>query len=103
MSVLQVQPKLPEQEILLEGTSLWQDAIKRLKKNKMAVVGCVVILFLVIACLLGPPLIKIVWGYDYDTQDLNYGAQSPSLTHLFGTDFHGRDLLTRVLHGGRIS
>jgi oligopeptide transport system permease protein len=42
-------------------------------------------------------------GYDYEAQNLRYGAQPPSLAHWFGTDYFGRDLFTRVLYGGQIS
>lgn len=69
----------------------------------MALLGGTVVLSLMVACFLGPLLIGLTWGYDYETQNLAYGAQPPSLQHWFGTDFHGRDLLTRVLYGGQIS
>jgi oligopeptide transport system permease protein len=88
---------------LVAGTSLWQDAWKRLRKNRMAVVSGCVILLLVVACLVGPWLIWATWGYDETTQDLAYGPQPPSWKHPFGTDFYGRDLLVRVLSGGRVS
>jgi oligopeptide transport system permease protein len=88
---------------LVAGTSLWADAWKRLRKNRMAVASGGLILFLAIACLAGPPLIASTWGYDEQTQDLAYGPQPPSWKHPFGTDFYGRDLLVRVLAGGRVS
>ena len=88
---------------LVEGTSLWQDAFSRLRKNRMAVAGGVVTCFLIVACFLGPLLISATWGYDYSGQDLDLGATPPSLSHWFGTDFLGRDLLTRVCYGGQIS
>jgi oligopeptide transport system permease protein len=88
---------------LIAGTSLWRDAWKRLRKNRMAVAGGVVTVLLVIACFLGPFVVRAVWGYDYQAQDLAYGARPPSARHWFGTDFFGRDLLTRVLYGGQIS
>ncbi len=88
---------------LVTGTSLWFDAWKRLRKNRLAVASGIVILFLAVACLIGPSLIAATWGYDYETQDLALGARPPSWNHPFGTDFYGRDLLTRVLYGGRVS
>jgi oligopeptide transport system permease protein len=88
---------------LVAGTSLWQDAWRRLRKNRAAVAGGVITVGLVLACFLGPILIRLTWGYSYAAQDLAYGARPPSWAHWFGTDFFGRDLLTRVLHGGQIS
>ena len=90
-------------DVLIAGTSLWQDAWRRLRKNTMAVAGGVVILALGTTCFLGPSVIAIVWGYDTETQNLAYGPQPPSLAHPFGTDFYGRDLFVRVLAGGRVS
>jgi oligopeptide transport system permease protein len=81
------------------GQSLWFDAWHRLKKNRMAVAGFVVLLFLGVASLLGP----FVSSYSYEEQDLALGASSPSWRHLCGTDPLGRDTLTRLLYGGRIS
>jgi oligopeptide transport system permease protein len=88
---------------LPRGTSLWQDAQKRLRKNRMAVAGAAFTLLLALACAFGPPIVHAVWGYDYEAHDLRYGARPPSWQHWFGTDFFGRDLFTRVLYGGRIS
>jgi oligopeptide transport system permease protein len=88
---------------LVVGSSLWQDAWRRLRKNKMAVASGVVIAALGLSCLLGPTLLAVVGGYDPDAQDLAYGPQPPSWQHPFGTDFYGRDLLVRVLAGGQVS
>ncbi|MCA9187743.1 MAG: ABC transporter permease [Pirellulaceae bacterium] len=89
--------------ILVEGTSLWYDAWKRLRRNRMSVVSAVVILLLIGASSLGPAVIETTWGYRSDQQDLRYGAQPPSSQHWFGTDYFGRDLLIRSLEGTRIS
>jgi oligopeptide transport system permease protein len=88
---------------LVPGTSLWQDAFKRLRKNRAAVLGGMVVTAMVLACFAGPIVLRATWGYDYETQNLAFGAQPPSLAHPFGTDFFGRDLLTRVLFGGQVS
>ena len=85
------------------GTSLWQDAWRRLRKNTMAVASGGVILLLGLACLVGPTLLFTAAGYDAQTQNLAQGPQPPSWEHPFGTDFYGRDLLVRVLVGGRVS
>ena len=88
---------------LIAGTSLWHDAWKRLRKNNMALSSGVIMVCLGVACLCGPALLGIMWGYDAHTQNLAYGPQPPSLQHPFGTDFYGRDLLVRVLTGARVS
>ncbi|HXI56690.1 MAG TPA: ABC transporter permease [Polyangia bacterium] len=88
---------------LVAGTSLWQDAWKRLRKNRAAVAGGVITVFLMLACFLGPFAVRAAWGYSYSDQNLAYGPRGPSWQHWFGTDYFGRDLLTRVLYGGQIS
>ncbi len=82
-----------------QGTSLWKDAWARLRKNKMAVFGAGTLVFMALFCLIGPFLSP----YTYDTQDLNQYAKPPSAKHWFGTDKLGRDQLTRIMYGGRIS
>jgi oligopeptide transport system permease protein len=98
----------------LKGTSLWRDAWRRLLKNRLAVFGLVVVCFIIVAALAGPPLIKHATGYTYDyiPRDGRLINSYPpftapdgsfSWTHPMGTDNSGRDLLARVLIGGRIS
>lgn len=82
-----------------QGRSLWQDAWYRLAKNKLAMFGLFVISFLILVSLLTP----FIAPYAYEAQNLALGASPPSMQHWLGTDIHGRDLLTRVLYGGRIS
>lgn len=86
-----------------EGVSLWQDAWKRLKKNKASMISAYVVGFLILFCFFGPLILSKVFGYDFSTQDLAYGPKPPSFKHWFGTDYFGRDLLTRTLVGGSIS
>lgn len=81
------------------GTSLWQDAWVRLRRNRLAVFGLVVMVVLILLALLTP----WVAPYAYDAQDLDLGATPPSAAHWLGTDVFGRDLLTQILYGGRIS
>ena len=92
-----------EQEIKIDqfekGTSLWADAWVRLKKNNMAIAGLYVLLTLIVLCVLAP----WITPYGYEEQNLGLGAIPPSAAHWFGTDVFGRDLLTRVLYGGRVS
>jgi len=81
------------------GTSLGRDAWQRLRRNRLAVVGGVMLLFLAAACVLGP----VFSAYGYAEQDLDNTFAAPSAQHWLGTDQLGRDLLVRVLYGGRIS
>ncbi len=81
------------------GVSLWHDAWRRLRRNRMALAGLAVLLALALAALLTPWIAP----YSYDGQDLVLGASPPSWAHWLGTDVLGRDLLTRVLYGSRVS
>ncbi|UTW45621.1 ABC transporter permease [bacterium SCSIO 12696] len=82
-----------------KGTSLWQDAWVRLRKNRLALFGLGVLSTLVVLSLLTPWIAP----YPYDLQNLELGASAPSADHWLGTDTFGRDLLTRILYGGRVS
>lgn len=82
-----------------KGTSLWKDAWHRLQKNRLALFGLGVILFLIVVSLLTPWIAP----YSYDAQQLELGATPPSAEHWLGTDNFGRDLLTRIMYGGRMS
>ncbi|HYO62929.1 MAG TPA: ABC transporter permease [Pyrinomonadaceae bacterium] len=97
------------------GTSPWRDAWRRLLKNRLAVFGMVVVALVVLLSLVGPPIIEAATGYSYSympTNDLARSQSFPPFTgpdgsfswaHPFGTDSQGRDMLARVLIGGRIS
>ncbi|MEZ5345166.1 MAG: ABC transporter permease [Pyrinomonadaceae bacterium] len=90
----------------ISGSSLWKDAWKRLLKNKLSVFGLIVMGIISVAVIFGPMIIKATTGLtpDYIPADGNL-IQSfpPSWQHPMGTDEAGRDLLSRVLQGGRIS
>jgi len=81
------------------GTSLGMDAFRRLKKNKMALFGLAFLIFVSVIALLTP----VIAPYDYAEQQLWLGATPPSGDHWLGTDYLGRDLLTRIMYGGRVS
>lgn len=84
---------------LEEGASLWADAWHRLKKNRLALLSFWIVLFMGVFCFIGPFLSP----YDYADQDLMRTLESPSWAHPFGTDDLGRDQLTRLMVGGRVS
>ena len=87
---------LPDQ--LEQGSSLWHDAWARLRKNKLAVAGGLVLVVLTLLCICGP------WfSQTYQDQNLDLGATPPGAAHWLGTDTLGRDLFARLLYGGRIS
>jgi oligopeptide transport system permease protein len=81
------------------GSSLGRDAWQRLRRNRLAVIGGVLLALLATACVLGP----IFSAYGYAEQNLDNTFAPPSGQHWLGTDQLGRDLLVRVLYGGRIS
>ncbi|HAN68895.1 MAG TPA: peptide ABC transporter permease, partial [Halieaceae bacterium] len=82
-----------------QGTSLWKDAWRRLRKNRLALFGLAVLTVFIVVALLTPWIAP----YAYDAQNLDLGASPPSAAHWLGTDIFGRDLLTQILYGGRIS
>ena len=82
-----------------DGASLWHDAWLRLKKNRAAVTGGTVLAIMVVLAILTPWIAPS----DYEAQNLDLGATPPSAAHWLGTDIFGRDLLTQILYGGRIS
>jgi oligopeptide transport system permease protein len=87
------------QQVAGRSTTYWSDAIRRIRRNKLAVVGFWIIIALLVVAVVGP----MVSPYSYEDQDLENTFQSPTLRHPFGTDQLGRDQLTRVMYGSRIS
>ncbi|MFN6962798.1 MAG: ABC transporter permease [Pyrinomonadaceae bacterium] len=90
----------------IRGVSLWRDAWRRLLRNKLAVFGLVVMTAMLLAVIVGPAIIKWATGYTYDlipSERELVRSMPPSLKHPMGTDDAGRDILARVLQGGRIS
>ncbi len=92
----------------VRGRSLWQDAWVRLRRNRLAVLCMVLLGCIFVACFVGP----ILCPWEPDKQNLKLGPIPPrqpemvegrEVTHWFGTDTLGRDLLARTLRGGRIS
>lgn len=80
-------------------TGFWRDAWHRLRRNKSAMFG-LAILLLMILCALAADLIA---PYPYELQDYAHVFELPNKAHWLGTDNFGRDILSRVIHGARIS
>ena len=83
----------------MNNSSLWQDALRRLIQNRAAMIGGITVLVLIILAIFAPWIAP----YSYSYQNLDLGASPPSAEHLLGTDVLGRDLLSRLLYGARIS
>ncbi len=97
---------MAEEKEIVKGTSLWKDAWQRLLKNKLAVFGLFVMVIMVIAVVIGPPILRWATGltpYDIPADADLIKSFPPSLQHPMGTDDAGRDIFARVLQGGRIS
>jgi oligopeptide transport system permease protein len=84
---------------LERGSSPGRDAWHRLKRNRLAVAGGIMLIVLTVLCVAGPWFLRAT----YQEQNLDLGATPPSAAHWLGTDTLGRDLLVRLLYGGRIS
>ena len=82
-----------------KSSTLWSDAIYRLTRNKAAMFGAIILFILILCAALAPWIAP----YSYSFQDLELGASPPSAAHILGTDVLGRDLLSRILYGARIS
>ncbi len=82
--------------------SLAGDAWRRLRKNRMAVVCAGFLAVMVAWCVIGP-WIAGAFGVDATTQDIDAGAHGPTADHWMGTDPLGRDMLVRVMLGGRLA
>jgi len=97
-----INPALPATVLaqpIEKGSSLWHDAWLRLRKNQLAVFGLIALGIIAISCFVGP----LLSPYGYEEQNLELGASAPGAAHWLGTDTLGRDLLVRLLSGGRVS
>jgi oligopeptide transport system permease protein len=80
------------------SVTYWQEALRRFRRNRLAVVMVCVLFVIVLAAILGPVLSP--YTYASQTREVRAGA---SLRHLLGTDKLGRDIFVRVMYGTRIS
>ncbi|MFT5465351.1 MAG: oligopeptide transport system permease protein [Verrucomicrobiales bacterium] len=90
--------QVPALEEVEEGSSLGRDAWLRLRQNKLAMICLWVFIGIVLLCIFGPFI-----ATDPDKINLDARSQGPSGTYWFGSEHLGRDIFSRILHGGRIS
>lgn len=90
---------LSGEELSKPALTYWKDVWRRFRENKLALLGLIILVFVVLMLYVGPS----ITGLDYQYIDGSIKNQAPSSEHWFGTDDMGRDLFTRVCVGGRIS
>ena len=78
-------------------SSQFKEFWRRLRRNKMSMLGLYMLIAIILLCLFGPYFSP----YDYAKQDYKARLVFPCMSHPFGTDNFGRDILTRILVGGR--
>ena len=86
------------EETLLKKRSQMRDIWRRFKSNKLAMVGLVIVVVIVLSAVFA----DVITPYEYSARSSDR-LVFPCLAHPFGTDNYGRDLLSRVIYGGRIS
>ncbi|WP_026907822.1 ABC transporter permease [Paucisalibacillus globulus] len=87
------------EKIVGQSTSYWKDAWRRFRKNKLALMGIIVLLLLGFMAVFGAE----ISGKNYKDTDLMSTNLTPSAEHWFGTDNIGRDIFARTWDGARIS
>ena len=85
--------------VKVRKSSMFMEFFQRLVKSWSSKIGLFLMLFIILACLIGPYLT----GYDLNWQDQSLMRAGPSAEHILGCDTLGRDMLTRLLYGGRYS
>ncbi|WP_211748318.1 oligopeptide ABC transporter permease [Paenibacillus sp. Marseille-Q4541] len=80
-------------------SSLWRQSIRKLLRNKLAIFGLIVVVFMFLICFIGP----LFSPFADNKINMLEMKKAPSAKHWLGTDNLGRDVLTRVMQAGRIS
>ena len=91
--------KTKSEQITRPNLTYWQDAWRRLKKNKVALFSLLILAILILMCIIQP----IISNGGYAILNMAEANQGPSAKHFFGTDNLGRDLFDRLWIGGRVS
>lgn len=89
----------PKKVVKPKKTSQFKQVWKRLRKNKLALVGLGIIIVLILIAIFA----DFIAPYSFDEQNLQATLQFPSSKHIFGTDEFGRDIFSRIVFGSRIS
>ncbi|MDU4892055.1 MAG: ABC transporter permease [Clostridium sp.] len=90
---------LDSEGILRPSLTYWQDAWRRLRKNKVAIISLIALVLMIIMSIVGP----MIANFQYQSMNKGMENLAPNSTFWFGTDVVGRDLFSRVWVGGRIS
>lgn len=85
--------------LTVKQTTLWGDVVRRFVRNRAAMLGLSVLVFMIVYSTIGPWLRP----FGFSDQDFAIAHQLPNAQHWFGTDLFGRDLFVRVAMGGRVS
>ncbi len=93
------QSEKPSAPILSRGESVWQRAILRFRRHLLAMISAGLLLVILVLAI-GASLFE---GYPPDNIQLSQSNKPPSAEHLLGTDRVGRDIWSRLIHGGRVS
>jgi ABC-type dipeptide/oligopeptide/nickel transport system permease subunit len=83
----------------IKQRSMFQQIVNRLLHNKSAMIGFVMLMIIMVACILSP----VISPAGFNAQNLLEKFQEPGTRHFFGTDNLGRDIFSRILYGGRVS
>ena len=101
MNSLNHKEEVLKKVLSVKGSSLLSDAFRRLLKNKASLISLIILSSIALLSIFGPFFLK----YDFYETDWNSIYLPPDFSsgHYFGTDGNGRDLLVRILYGGRLS
>jgi len=94
-----IEKKRARQKGKAKKSTPWREAWKRLKRNRLAIAGMVILILLILVAIFAGRIAP----YGIDEQMLKVRNQPPSAAHIMGTDNYGRDIFSRVVYGARIS
>jgi ABC-type dipeptide/oligopeptide/nickel transport system permease subunit len=99
MATVSAAPPIAVPRTREKGTSLTRDALRRLRKNKLAMIGLVVVVFLALVAIFA----EFLAPYPYTKTNFGRLNEGPSREYWLGTDVIGRDLFSRMIYGARVS